>query len=145
MTGDVDVSGVVTGKAAILAKGDIRMQARADLEADDTEPMVIFSEKNIDLEADRVGGSAENPTFNLKGLIYAGGDISMRSKIPLQSASFQGALVAQDGAINMGFGQDENSAVGVVNFVYDPAYLKAFTSGLPNNRRRLKQASYLLR
>lgn len=134
--GKVDISGTVNGKAAIAAGGDIEFSSGADATASTAQPLVVYSGGSIKIIA---ASNAEN--FLLKGLIYADNDFDLvklnESSAPLQNVEFQGAIIAQSGKISMGDSQ-------VVSFVYDPKYIEAFTYGLPNNRRRLKQAAFII-
>lgn len=133
--GKVEISGTVNGKAAIAAGGDITFTSGADATATTAQPLVVYSGGTINIVA---ASSAEN--FLLKGLIYADNNFNLvqaGGSTALRNVEFQGAIIAQSGAINMG---DADK----VSFVYDPAYIEAFTTGLPGNRRRLKQAAFIL-
>lgn len=147
VTGRVDVSGEVTGKAAIAATGDINFVSSADAEASTVLPVVLHSEGSINI---KTPPTAEN--FFMKGLVYAGQNFTVSRMVPpsppppalptvippLQQVQFDGAVVAQSGEIRL----SEVGAANRVDFIYNPEYLNTFTYGIPGNRRRLKQASF---
>lgn len=143
VTGSVNIKGQVLGKAGIAAGGDVSLSVpTVDVEADPNLPIVIYSQRNVNIMASDTRSESGSAALKLRGLIYAGKNVHVNSDKAVAAAEFNGSIVAQSGQINMKMFPSSSLQTNNVKFTFDPKYLDAFTHGLPGNRRRLRQATY---
>jgi len=129
VTHSFTVDGILKGRGALAAQGDIFMRAETDLAASVDSPLVVWGGNDINIDA------SGRDRIKFAGLVYAKRDFNIISATPLENVRLHGALVAREGQINMA-----NS--DKVDMTYDPSYLEVLTRGLPSGRRRLKQMSW---
>jgi hypothetical protein len=143
----MSLMGTVQGRGSLISEnGNLVVMASASVDSDsqDLGSKVVLYGDNVTM----YGGKKPHLAFN--GLIYAKHNLAIEGgyqlelvdgalqfvKAPeserLKSITINGAAVAQDGAITM-------ARADAVTILYNEEYLKKFTKGMPNNRRRLEQ------
>ena len=129
VTGNFKVTGTVTGRGALATGGDMNFVADADLSSATTDPLVLYSGNNVNIDAT---GKSD---VRFTGLVYARNEFTVSSTTDIQTVNVTGSLVARNGGIKM-------ARANKVILTYDQSYLKQLTKGLPNGRRRLSQMSW---
>jgi hypothetical protein len=134
--GDLSIYGAATGWGAMVSKkGDVNLRLKNALSSDPDLGVALYAGGNVTMNAAWLSYGVQCPGASFTGLVYSKGNFEVNAD--QQTLAVEGAIVTK-GSLGV-----HNATL--VNFKYNPDYLRDIILAKNNTPTRLEQVSLVLR